>query len=790
MRISFRWLQQYLGVRAPVEEVMQALTMGGIEVERYLDLGYPSKGIVIGKMLEIKKHPSADNLVLCSVDTGAGEPLRIVCGARNMREGDKVPVAVHGARLPNGQTIRRTRIRGEESQGMLCSGAELEWNGDASGILILPEEFPVGEPFDCLLEVKVTPNRPDCLSVYGIARDLAAIFGKKVSPPTPRFRESLERIEEMAKVTVRAKEACPRYAARVVRDVRIQPSPLWLQRALESAGLRPINNVVDVTNYVLLELGHPLHAFDLDKIASHHVIVRKAKDGEVIETLDGSQLKLTSADLLITDPAKPIALAGIMGGQNTEVSDSTINVLIECAYFDPVTIRRTSKRLDKQTDSSYRFERGTDRENLLLPLNRATQLIAELAGGQVAKGSIDVAQTLHPRDPIVVNIRRVNKVLGLDLSGSEIADKLVRLGFEIRSSDREQMRVAVPSYRVDVEEEIDLIEEVARIYGYDKIPETLPYAPARPREVSTREQVETALRNLLVSVGFCEVINYSFVGKDQVSSLGLPVEECITVLNPLSQEQSIMRGSLLPGIISSVQFNLNHGVSDIRIFEIGSTYARAEGETKSREDLWLAVCMCGALLDHWSMPRRECDFYDIKGIAERISQQFGIAKYSIEPANDVHYLHPGRSARFVLDGVTMCHFGELNPVLQAKLDLRERIYLLEMNVEQALPLMDLSRTFKEIPRFPSVVRDLAIIVDEAVSAGDIERAIYEAAKGALEDLRLFDLYKGEQVPQGKKSLAYSLTYRATDRTLTDDEVNHCQEAVVRCLQEKFGATLR
>lgn len=790
MRISYRWLQDLVKLDIPVREVINDLTMAGLEVESYVDLGAVSGSIVICEIQDIRPHPNADNLVLCQVRTDHSALLQIVCGAKNIQPGDRVPLALHGAKLPNGVTIKKAKIRGETSEGMLCSGMELEWNSDASGILILPPEMPVGEPFDALLDIKVTPNRPDWLSMFGIARELASRFGKKVFPPTPRFQETMDRVDAFVKISVAAKHDCLRYCARLIRNVKIQESPLWLVRALESAGFRAVNNVVDVTNYVLLELGHPLHAFDLDKIHNHQIIVRNAKEGEVIQTLDGETYELKDTDLLITDPSKPIALAGIMGCKNTEITDTASNILLESAYFTPLTIRRTSKRLNKQTDSSYRFERGTDRDRLTVALNRATQLIKELAGGEVTKGIIDIAASIHPEDPIPMNISTVNKMLGTQLSSREVADRLVNLGFEIRRSDRDRMMISVPSYRVDVHHEVDLIEEIARSHGYDKIGATLPYLPARPALVNGLEQAGSRLSTLLVNQGFAEVITFSFIGREQLAPLGLPEDNLIELLNPIALNQNVMRTSLVPGIVETVQFNMNRGISDIKIFEIGKVYFAADKGSFPNEQTQVIVAMTGHRQGNWRGGHESCDFYDIKGVAELLMENLNLPPVELSTLVNVPYFHPKRTARAMCGDVEVCRFGEVHPDVEARFELKHPLYLLELNLERALTVVTPKELFTDVPKHPSAMRDLAVVVEESIPAVAVERIIAQVAHPVLEEVKLFDLYRGDQIPKGKKSLAYSIRYRAPDRTLTDEEVNEYQEAVIKALKEQVKATLR
>jgi len=792
MRISYRFLQHYIDLKdISVHEVAEALTMLGIEVESVYDLGMVSGNILVARIEKIDPHPNADKLTLCTVDAGKRGVFKVVCGATNINPGDVVPLALPGAVLPNGTVLRKARIRGVESEGMLCSGAELGWNDDATGILILPESLPVGEPFDALLEITITPNRPDCLNMVGIARELSARFRRPLHLPVPRFNEITTPADSLARVSITAWEGCPRYTARIIRHIKVRPSPRWLVHFLESAGLRSINNVVDATNFVLLELGHPLHAFDMDKLAEHQIIVRWAKDGEQIETLDGVKRTLTAGDLVITDPQKVVALAGIMGCGNSEISDSTVNVLLECAYFTPATIRRTAKRLEMQTEASYRFERGTDREKMTLALDRATELIKELAGGEVAKGFIDTFTPWTRPHPVSVEINKVTSLLGIELNGREIADNLARLGFELVSSDRERLRFNIPSHRVDISRDVDLIEEVARIFGYEKIPVVLPYIQSVPAELSLGERIEKILSKELVGMGFCETINYSFVSTRQVRELGFPADDLVGILNPISRDQDVMRPSLIIGLINNFIHNLNRDVYNVRLFEIGSSYHwDSSAEDGYKEPRWLVAGMCGSVVENWLDGEREVNFFDIKGVAENLLSALGIKRYNIERVKQIHWLHPGKSAQFVARGERICWFGEFHPALSSKLGIEQRLYLLEMPLGIVEKVAELRPTFKELPRYPATRRDFAFIVDEEVASLQIERSIRQIGKELVENVTLFDVYRGEQIPAGKKSLAYAVTFRAPDHTLTDAEVNTLQEKIISTLKKQLGITLR
>lgn len=807
MRFSVRWLKNYIKTDLSAARIAEALMNTGLEVEEIIDLGMISGKLVVGEITAIDPIEGADKIRLITVKADDPEPLKIVCGAWNIEVGQKVPVSRFGFKFPDGFELKPRKIMGIEGQGMLCSPKEIGLSDDAAGIWILPEDAPVGEPWDALIDISITPNRPDALSIIGVARDLAAkipaMYGVErptVKVPDLQMQESDEKVESLARVTVEAKRDCPRYTARVVKDVKIGPSPLWMQIVLQSAGLRPINNIVDITNFVLLEMGHPLHAFDLDKLAQHHVVVRNARPGEKMETLDEQVYTLDEQDLLICDPSKPIALAGIMGGANSEISDTTRDILIESAYFHPPTIRKTSKKLDKMTDSSYRFERGTDAKRIHAALNRCAQLIAQYTGGTVAKGLIDVVGKLPETDPIKLHIPRLNETLGLELTGREISEALTALGFDVQRADREEMTVAVPSHRVDVSIEADLVEEVARVIGYDRIPETPMQLPLAPRPLARIDALREEVSDLAAGLGFCQAINFSFTSPAANAIVGADPQRGIAVLNPILQEQSVMRRSLLPSLLQNVQHNLNQSVEDIALFEVGSSYefASAEEEEKDErgttppavETTYFAAVLCGGGKPNWNHPAREYDFYEIKGRAQYLLAALGLQKLVVEPASEIKWLHPGRSARFLVKGQPVALFGEVHPALLKELDIKKRVYYVEIPLAGKLLEEAGQTTFTEIPRFPAVTRDIALVVDKNVRSLDLERTIKKAGKELLATVRIFDVYEGKHVEEGKKSLAFSLTYRAPDRTLKEEEVTERHGQVLAALEKDHGAALR
>lgn len=805
MRFSVRWLRNYLQTDLPVNRIVEGLTSCGLEVEKVIDLGLLSGKLVVGEILAIEPVAGADKIRLVTVRADEPEPLKIVCGAHNIEVGHKVPTARFGMVFPDGFELKPRKIMGIEGQGMLCSAKELGVAEDAAGIWILPDDAPVGKPWDAVVEISITPNRPDALSILGIARDLAAKFSQardhgrtSLVQPDLSVPEEGEKTESVARVVIEAREDCPRYTARVIRNVRIGPSPRWIQVVLESAGLRPINNVVDITNLVLLELGHPLHAFDLDRLAGSTIVVRLAKPNETITTLDGQTQKLEPTDLLICDAEKPVALAGIMGGGNSEISEGTTNILLESAYFRPQTIRKTSKRLDKSTDASYRFERGTDARRVTAALNRCAALIAKYASGTVCKGIIDVVGRITDKDPILVRIGRVNKLLGLSLTGREIVDVLSQLGFEVQRADREEMLVAPPTHRVDVSIEADIIEEIARIVGYDRIPEEKLAMPRENQPLSPIEQVRIRLSEAAVSIGYCQAVNFSFIGESGNALLGVADDRQIRVQNPVTADMSVMRRGMLPSLLNNAVYNTKQSVDDIALFEIGHTYEfegdeeprdRKEMRPPAKETPYFAALLSGHSRRFWRGEDREHDFYDIKGHAEFLLRAIGLQKIVVEAAPNVPWLHPGRAARFLVKGQVVALFGEVHPSLCKEMDLRHRTCYLEIPLAGPVLEAGIPR-YTDIPRFPAVTRDIALVVDRAVRSQDLERTIRKAGKDLLHSVRVFDLYEGEHVPTGKKSLAYSLTYRAADRTLKEEEVTTRHGEVLAALEKDNGAVLR
>jgi phenylalanyl-tRNA synthetase beta chain len=722
----------------------------------------------------------------------------VVCGAPNVRAGVRAAFAPPGATLPGGRAVAVATIRGVASEGMLCSEAEIGAGDEAGGILLLGADAPVGADLgshlgldDAILEVEVTPNRPDCLSILGVARELAALTGSRLRPPDCAVREDPGLTTAGWRVTIEDPELCPRYAARLITDVTVGPSPAWLAQRLRAADLRPINNVVDVTNYVLWELGHPLHAFDGDLLSGRHVVIRRARPGEAVVTLDGQSRSLAETTLVIADAERAVAVAGVMGGANTEVRDSTRTVLLESAYFAPASIRRTAKALGLSTEASYRFERGADIEGLRDALDRAARLIAELGGGRVATGVLDAYPA--PRRPVAVPLRleRIQRVVGACPPRPVVADILRGLGFPATERN-DAFEVVVPAFRRDVAIEDDLVEEIARVWGYDRIPSTLPSGALaltrRPRHLVSLD----AARRSLAAAGYQEAVSLSLVDPAHLRHLGLQPEDprVVRLQNPLAADRSVLRPTLLLGLLEALAANVRRQTPDVRLFEIGRVFeGRGPGELP-REDTRVAVALTGLRVPRaWYAPRARGDVYDVKGAVEGLVEALGRGEVAVAPVA-APYLEDGRAATVLVQGTPVGVLGELHPDVQRAFDLPAPVYVTEVSLDALEALPSRTAQHRSLARHPGVLRDLAVVVPVGVASADISRAIEAIRPPALRRVSLFDVYEGPQVGSGRKSLAYSLLYQADDRTLTDAEVNGAHAHVVERLRAKLGAEVR
>jgi phenylalanyl-tRNA synthetase beta chain len=801
MKVSLNWLKDYVDIRMDLKELIHLLTMGGLEVESATPTGQGFEKIIVAEIESIRRHPNADRLSLVRVRTPE-EKFSIVCGATNIREGQKVPLALVGAKLPNGVQIKKSKIRGEISEGMLCSEIELGLGQDASGIMILDPNLSsgvnLGEALglsDTVLDISITPNRPDCLCVIGIAREIAALTHQKVKYPNFSLSDTGDEIHQRTSVSLLDSDLCPRYVARMIEGVRIGPSPHWLKNRLEKVGIRSINNVVDVTNYVMMEYGQPLHAFDFDLLEEGRIVVRRARRGEEFVTLDGVKRKLDEEMLMICDGVKPVAIAGVMGGLNSEIRDHTRTVLLESAYFQPANNRNTSRRLGFETEASYRFGRGIDYGGCLKAANRAASLIQELSGGRVVQGAIDAYPKPLQTCPIRLNISRVNRILGTEIRAGQMRVYFENLELDVREEDENTLTVTPPSFRGDLEREIDLVEEVARLHGYDHIPQTLPKGPPSSEEMSREFLLEQKVKDLLVRYGYYEVITYSFISPASLNGLGLtpgdPRRRCIPILNPLTEDSSVMRTSLLPGLMDTLRYNLSHKNMNLRIFELKKVFLAQEGEKLPREVKYLAGLATGAETElHWSSKMRSIDFYDVKGCMEDLFESLQVKGVGFRKAEDISFLHPGQSASIVAGEEVLGHIGEIHPETLARYEIPSKVYLFEIDFDRMVAYAGEEKRFRSLPKFPAVFRDLSLVVEDQLEAEKVREAIIQVQEPLMDEVMLFALYQGTPIPQGKKSISYRIRYQAGDRTLTDDEVNYIHEKIILRLREIFNAELR
>jgi phenylalanyl-tRNA synthetase beta chain len=804
MKVPLGWLREFIELERDPTQVADALTNAGIECSATVEGSL--EGIVVGEVLEVIPHPGSDHLRICKVMGPGEEILSVVCGAPNVEKGVKAPLAVVGSVLPSGQKIEAAEIRGVRSEGMLCSEAELEVGEDASGIWILPAQSRTGARLDeelslsdWVLELDVTPNRGDCLSIMGVAREVAAIFGLKVRPPQIELKEEGIPVANRFSVEIVDPQLCPRYVAKIVEGVKVEESPLWMRRRLQLAGLRPINNIVDVTNYVMCELGQPLHAFDLHLLEGSRIVVRRARQGERFISLDGQERVLNDEMLMIWDGEKPVAVAGVMGGENSEVRPDTADVLIESACFNPINIRRTAKALGIATEASRRFERSTDPMGCLLAANRAAQLMSQLSGGTVAPGEIDAFPL--PPSPISINLRvsRVNALLGTELEARQVKDILDRLEIPSQLKDGSVLMVSPPTRRPDLQREVDLVEEVARILGYHRIPSNLPPVASAPQIWTPHRRVESVVREILTGWGLNEVITYSFIDEEAFDLLGIPkgdpMREFIRLRNPLRRTQGVMRTTLIPGLLDTVRRNFNRRNMDLRLFELGRVFIKEEGRQLPREPLRLGLVMTGRRFPiHWEGGQARVDFYDLKGLVEEILEELELLdEVEWVPHGLPPYLQEGVSARLVAGDETVGVLGPLSEGARAGWDLEEAPLIGEVDFEWLVGMGKTQRHFSPLPRFPEVTRDLSFVVEKGIEAARLVKEIRRIHEDIswFEDVMLFDIFEGEApIPPGHRSLSFRLRYRHPERNLTDEEVNEQQEKVIQTLERKLGARLR
>ncbi|MBD1399061.1 phenylalanine--tRNA ligase subunit beta [Pelovirga terrestris] len=803
MIITYNWLKEFVDVDAPPQDLCHRLTMAGLEVDSFKELGAGLESVIVARLDQVDPHPDADRLTLCQVNTGS-DVVSVVCGATNHKVGDLVALAQPGTVLPGDFKIKKSKIRGQVSCGMLCSEKELGLADSSEGIMILPEQLPVGQPvFDVMgwrdyqIEIGLTPNRPDCLSMIGVAREVAALYGKRLKLPTIELAEADEAIGSYARVDIENPQACPRYAARMIRGVKIGPSPDWMVRRLEAVGMRSINNIVDVTNYVMMELGHPLHAFDFRFVEDGRIVVKCAQEGDKFATLDGQEHLLSADDLMICDGHKAVALAGVMGGLNSEVQDDTETILLEAAYFNPVAVRRTSKRHGLHTESSHRFERGADVDMVPVALDRAAALMAELGDGKVLTGVVDIYPQPLPQRKVTLALATVHRTLDLPLEAATVTQCLESIGLSVapQRGEKHLFEVSIPSFRPDLEREIDLIEEIARLYGYDKIPVTMPVGAVDAGVPTDHQRLQRKLRDMLVVAGFSETINYSFIASQAVERIGLPegdLRRChVPILNPLSEEQSVMRTSLVPSLLETVNRNLNYRSTDLRLFELRPVFLPGEGG-QTKERLSLAAVMTGRREpEGWAQGGALVDFYDLKGAVEGVLTAFGLQHVRFAETPVQTYLHPGKSSALITDnGDLLGYLGEVHPRTLSAFDIEQPVYLLDLDAEELLCQFVSRRSFAPLSRFPDVSRDTALLVDEDVRAEQVLAILRQHQARTVEDMTLFDLYIGKGVPEGKKSMGIRIRYRDMTKTLTEEEVGKAHDRMISALCEKLAAEIR
>ena len=793
MKVSCEWLREYIEYDLSPSELSKHLTMLGLEAESVESLGAGYEGVVVGQVLAVERHPNADRLSLCTVDTGS-TPLTIVCGAPNVAAGQRVPVATVGAELPSGLRIEQRPVRGVVSEGMICAEDELGLGDDHSGIMVLSEEAGIGERLsevlgleDTIIDLEITPNRPDCLSLIGIAREIGALTGRKIKVPCPELEEEDLEASTRASVEILDTEGCPRYSARVITDVRVGPSPAWLQKRLESVGLRPINNVVDVTNYVLMEWGHPLHAFDLDRLDGRKIVVRRARTDERILMLDGVEHTLDDGVLVIADAGRAVAVAGVMGGEETGVSEGTTEVLLESAYFSPRVIRAGARQLGMSTEASQRFERGADVNATLPAIDRAAELIADLTGGRVAREVIDAYPEELEQVTIRLRAERVKAVLGTDIAESRTEEILTALGCSLRTEGGDLIVVA-PSFRPDLAREIDLIEEVARVYGYDEIDRREVASGALGVRRSPSERLAERVRTRFTGLGLTEVVTGTLVDPEVLARLD-PDLDPIVLSNPSNREVSALRSSLLPSLLMVVRRNLNYRIERIRIFEIGKVFSRTAGEELCSEKLEVAGLVTGMRDEpFWEREQTPTDLFDFKGILEACVRSVSAASMDVRPTETPIYA-PGYAADVLLNGEAIGTFGKVEERVASIFDIEEDCFAFSLDFGALVPYLS-APTFQPLPRFPAVDRDLAVVVDRATPSGELMTAILSVNPELIESARIFDVYVGEQVPTGKKGLAVSLILRSRSGTLSDREAEGVCAEVLQRLSRDFGAQLR
>lgn len=794
MLISLDWLKQYVDIKEDIPQLENALTMIGQEVEAIDIQGKHLDNVVIGQITEYGKHPNSDKLTLLKVNVGAEEELQIVCGAPNHKLGDKVVVAKIGAVLPGDFKIKKSKIRDVESFGMLCSQVELGIGEDGDGIIILPEDAPIGEEYrkyagldDVIFELEITPNRPDCLSHIGIAREVAAYYGRKVKYPSYTLSEVIDSVNNYAKVRVEDKERCKRYMGRVIRNVTVAESPEWLKKRIRAMGLKPINNIVDITNFVMFEYNQPMHAFDLDKLENNTVVVRAAENGEKITTLDGVERELVNGELVIADEVKPIAIAGIIGGQATQIEAETKNVFLEVAYFTPDNIRKSAKKLGIVTDSGYRNERGLDIENLPEVIDRAAALIAEVASGEVLDEVIDKYIEKPQKYEIPLNLTKLNTFIGKKLEFDTVGKILSNLGLGIKTLSQDMLLITPPTYRTDLTRPEDLYEEVIRMYGFENIEAVMPVEDIESGLKDSRISVADNLKEILKEIGLHEVINYTFIPREALDILKIK-DKVIEISNPLSEDMVIVRPTLMYSLLANIRDNFNRNQFDLRFFEVSKVFTPAE--ELANEDLRICVAIAGKPeRTLWNPKPKAYDFYTMKGYVEKLLEYMGINRYKLERSSNENF-HPGRSADIKIGNDVIGTFGEVHPDVLEAMDIkRERAYVADIDLARAEKYIKSAVKYERIVKYPEVTRDLAIVMDKDILVGNMVEDLKRVSP-LIEKIEIFDVYEGEKIDADKKSVAISIVLRNKVKTLEEKEINDVVTKVLETISKKYRGEIR
>lgn len=796
MNLSMKWLSDYVTLDTTVKDFCAAMTMSGSKVEVATEEGSEIKNVVVGKLLSVVPHENSDHLVVCQVDVGQEQPIQIVTGAPNVKAGDIVPVALCGAELPNGVKIKKGKLRGVESNGMLCSLGELGLTvhdfpyAIADGIFLIQEDCQIGQDIheaiglnDTSVEFEITSNRPDCLSVTGLAREAAATYHVPLNLKKPTFQGIDGNIQDALQVEIQNKEKCPRYAAGIVKNVKIAPSPRWMRERLRASGVRPINNLVDITNYVMLEYGQPMHAFDLRYVKDGKIVVRNAAAGETITTLDGVTRTLSPEMLVIADAEKPIAVAGVMGGEYSGIMEDTNTVVFESAYFEPVQVRRTAKKLGMRTDASARYEKGLDPEGCLRTLERAFELVELLGAGEPVRTHIDLDYNEKQRNRIPFDPDWINKFLGTDISREEMCDTMKMLEIEVDGDT-----CISPSFRIDLERPADLAEEVARIYGYNNIPSTVIKGVANA-SLTPKQKFRRTLENATVAVGCYGILTYSFISPKYFDKIALPADsslrKTVVISNPLGEDTSVMRTTTLPSMLETLSLNYKNRNAAVALYEIGKEYLPTAPDKLPEEPDRLTIGMYGD----------DADFFTLKGMVETILETAGLHDCTYKacgtdaPFDEICALHPGRSAVIYAGETPIGYLGEVHPTVQKNYDIGTRTYVAKLLIDEMQPLAQTEITYQPLPKFPAITRDLSLVCADEVPVGDLQAAMKNAVGNILEQITLFDVYKGEQIAAGMKSVSFSIRMRSHEGTLTDEQADAAMKRVLKALKE-HGATLR